>query len=123
MWASPAERAQQLKRQQEVLREMEWNAKPEYEKRRVVASIDLQGRKVVRKRCREQEWFAYSGQDESCSNKKLTWDMYHDICLGDLAHPPDQRRIQRLQRELRLECDRCIVLLFSKCIAPELGDI
>lgn len=49
MWASPAERAQQLKRQQKVLREMEWNARPEYEKRQMVASIDLKGRKVVRK--------------------------------------------------------------------------
>lgn len=49
MWASPAERAQQLKRQQKALREMEWNARPEYEKRQMVASIDLKGRKVVRK--------------------------------------------------------------------------
>lgn len=49
MWASPAERAQQLKRQQRVLREMEWNARPEYEKRQMVASIDLKGGRVVRK--------------------------------------------------------------------------
>lgn len=49
MWASPTERAQQLKKQQKVLREMEWNARPEYEKRRVVASIDLKGGKIVRK--------------------------------------------------------------------------
>ncbi|KAF2839802.1 zf-C2HC5-domain-containing protein [Patellaria atrata CBS 101060] len=49
MWASPAERALQLKRQQKVLREQEWNSRPEYEKRRVVASIDLKGGKVVRK--------------------------------------------------------------------------
>ena len=28
MWASPAERAKQLKQQQKVLREMEWNARP-----------------------------------------------------------------------------------------------
>jgi len=49
MWASPHERAQQLKRQQKALREIEWNAKPEYEKRRVVASIDLKGGKVVRR--------------------------------------------------------------------------
>ncbi|KAF2172321.1 hypothetical protein M409DRAFT_50040 [Zasmidium cellare ATCC 36951] len=49
MWASPEERAQQLKKQQKILREMEWNAKPEYEKRRVVASIDLKGGKVVRR--------------------------------------------------------------------------
>lgn len=49
MWASPEERARQLKKQQKVLREMEWNARPDYEKRRVVASIDLKGGKVVRK--------------------------------------------------------------------------
>ena len=49
LWASPAERAQQLKRQQRVLREMEWSSRPEYEKRRVVASIDLKGGRVVRR--------------------------------------------------------------------------
>lgn len=49
MWASPQERALQLKRQQKALREQEWNAKPEYEKRQVVLSIDLAGRKVVKK--------------------------------------------------------------------------
>ncbi|KAI6812248.1 zf-C2HC5-domain-containing protein, partial [Hortaea werneckii] len=49
MWASPAERAAQLKRQQKALREMEWNAKPEWEKRQVVASIDLKGGKIVRR--------------------------------------------------------------------------
>ena len=49
MWSSPVERAAQLKRQQKVLREQEWNAKPEYEKRRVVVSIDLVGGKVVKR--------------------------------------------------------------------------
>lgn len=49
MWASPQERALQLKRQQKILREQEWAAQPEYEKRRVVASIDLAGGKIVRK--------------------------------------------------------------------------
>ncbi|KAK7528442.1 C2HC5 finger protein [Phyllosticta citriasiana] len=49
VWASPQERALQLKRQQKVLREQEWAARPEYEKRRVVASIDLAGGRVVRK--------------------------------------------------------------------------
>jgi len=49
MWSSPAERAAQLKKQQKVMREMEWNARPEYEKRKVVASIDLKGGRVVRK--------------------------------------------------------------------------
>jgi hypothetical protein len=49
MWASPQERAMQLKRQQKALREQEWNSRPDYEKRKVVASIDLVGGKVVRK--------------------------------------------------------------------------
>lgn len=49
MWATPAERAMQLKKQQKVLREQEWNARPEWEKRKVVASIDLVGGKVVRR--------------------------------------------------------------------------
>ncbi|KAI9838821.1 MAG: hypothetical protein M1838_004482 [Thelocarpon superellum] len=49
MWASPQERAMQLKRQQKVLREQEWNARPEYEKRRAVVSIDLAGGKVVKR--------------------------------------------------------------------------
>lgn len=49
MWSSPVERAAQLKRQQKVLREQEWNAKPEYEKRRVVVSLDLVGGKVVKR--------------------------------------------------------------------------
>lgn len=49
MWASPEERAKELKRQQKVLREMEWNARPEYEKRQQVVSIDLVGGKVIRK--------------------------------------------------------------------------
>lgn len=49
MWATPEERARELKRQQKMMREMEWNARPEYEKRRQVISIDLVGNKVVRR--------------------------------------------------------------------------
>lgn len=49
MWASPEDRARELKRQQKLVREMEWNAQPDYEKRRQVISIDLVGGKVVRK--------------------------------------------------------------------------
>ncbi|MCJ1363757.1 hypothetical protein MMC16_002866 [Acarospora aff. strigata] len=49
MWSTPAQRALQLKRQQKVLRQQEWNARPEYEKRRMVVSVDLVGGKVVRK--------------------------------------------------------------------------
>ncbi|KAK0390169.1 hypothetical protein NLU13_3741 [Sarocladium strictum] len=49
MWASPEDRAKELKQQQKLMREMEWNARPEYEKRRQVVSIDLVGGKVVRR--------------------------------------------------------------------------
>ncbi|KAK4446001.1 activating signal cointegrator 1 [Podospora aff. communis PSN243] len=49
MWASPEERALALKKQQKLLREMEWNALPEYEKRQQVVSIDITGRKVFKK--------------------------------------------------------------------------
>ncbi|KAH8602092.1 putative zinc finger motif, C2HC5-type-domain-containing protein [Bisporella sp. PMI_857] len=49
LWASPAERAKQLKQQQKVLAEQEWNSRPEYEKRRQVVSIDIIGKKAVKK--------------------------------------------------------------------------
>lgn len=49
MWGSAAERARQLKLQQKVLREQEWNARPEWEKRRQVVSIDVVGGKVVKR--------------------------------------------------------------------------
>lgn len=49
LWATPAERARQLKLQQKVLAEQEWNARPEYEKRRQVVSIDLVKGKVVKR--------------------------------------------------------------------------
>jgi hypothetical protein len=49
IWATPQERAIQLKRQQKVMRQMEWDAKQDYEKRMVVVEIDLKGRKVVKR--------------------------------------------------------------------------
>lgn len=63
MWSSPMERAAQLKRQQKVLREQEWNAKPEYEKRRMVVSLDIKGGKAVR-RMAEVERPSASEHDE-----------------------------------------------------------
>lgn len=49
MWSSPEERARELKRQQKLMRELEWNARPEYEKRQQVLSIDIAGGKVIRR--------------------------------------------------------------------------
>jgi hypothetical protein len=64
MWASPQERAMQLKRQQKALREQEWNARPEYEKRKVVASIDLAGGKVVRRMAATERPATPESEDE-----------------------------------------------------------
>lgn len=47
-WATPSERALQLKRQQKTMRMMDWHTKEVYEKRKMVASIDLKGRRVVK---------------------------------------------------------------------------
>jgi hypothetical protein len=65
MWASPQERAMQLKRQQKALREQEWNARPDYEKRKVVASIDLSGKKLVRRMAAAERPVTPESEDES----------------------------------------------------------
>ncbi|OAK98490.1 C2HC5 finger protein [Phaeosphaeriaceae sp. SRC1lsM3a] len=64
MWASPQERAMQLKRQQKALREQEWNARPDYEKRKVVASIDLAGGKIVRRMAAAERPVTPDSEDE-----------------------------------------------------------
>ncbi len=83
IWASPAERARRLKRQQAVLREMEWNARPEYERRREVVSLDFVGGKVVRRfgvaakeRERELEVREDGGEKES-EKENLGGDGWH----------------------------------------------
>jgi hypothetical protein len=67
-WATPEERALALKRQQKLLREMEWNAKPEYEKRQQVVSIDLTGKKVLRKITRVERPPSPQQEDEKESD-------------------------------------------------------
>lgn len=79
MWSSPVERAEQLKRQQKVLREQEWNAKPDYEKRQVVMSIDVVGGKVVKRmgqaqRPKDREEPKSSAMDDS--------DTFHAVPNG-----------------------------------------
>jgi hypothetical protein len=65
IWASPAERARQLKMQQKVLAEQEWNARPEYEKRRQVVSIDVVKGKIVKKMAPvEKPKFEVSDEEE-----------------------------------------------------------
>ncbi|KAL1849459.1 hypothetical protein Plec18167_006572 [Paecilomyces lecythidis] len=47
-WMSPAQRALALKKQQRILREMEEKARPEWEKKKTVMSLDIKGGRVVR---------------------------------------------------------------------------
>lgn len=62
-WMSPAQRALALKKQQRVLREMEDRAKPEWEKRRMVVSLDPKTGKAV-KRFERDEQGDGQGKDE-----------------------------------------------------------
>lgn len=48
MWMSPAQRALALKKQQRIQREMEEKARPEWEKKKTVMSLDIKGGKVRR---------------------------------------------------------------------------
>lgn len=47
-WMSPAQRALALKKQQKILRELEEKAKPEWEKKQTVLSLDIKSGRVVR---------------------------------------------------------------------------
>ncbi|KAK6510268.1 hypothetical protein TWF481_004985 [Arthrobotrys musiformis] len=49
MWATPQERALQLREQQRKMKELEWENRDEWEKRSVVVSIDLKGKRVERR--------------------------------------------------------------------------
>ncbi|KAJ5595558.1 uncharacterized protein N7459_001766 [Penicillium hispanicum] len=48
LWMSPAQRALALKKQQRIQREMEEQARPEWEKKKTVMSLDIKGGKVRR---------------------------------------------------------------------------
>ncbi|KAJ5101125.1 hypothetical protein N7456_007177 [Penicillium angulare] len=48
LWMSPAQRALALKKQQRIQREMEEKARPEWEKKKTVMSLDIKGGKVRR---------------------------------------------------------------------------
>ncbi|RHZ51099.1 hypothetical protein CDV55_100426 [Aspergillus turcosus] len=48
LWMSPAQRALALKKQQRILREMEEQARPEWEKKKTVMSLDIKGGRVTR---------------------------------------------------------------------------
>lgn len=91
MWSNPEQRAAELKRQQKVLREQEWNARPEYEKRRVVVSVDLVGGKAVRRmgqveRPRERDEVTVV-EDKAHGEKSGGGAFSRNPLLGELIRP------------------------------------
>ncbi|RAK96715.1 zf-C2HC5-domain-containing protein [Aspergillus ibericus CBS 121593] len=48
LWMTPAQRALALKKQQRIMREMEEKARPEWEKKKTIMSLDIKGGKVRR---------------------------------------------------------------------------
>ncbi|KAF2753502.1 zf-C2HC5-domain-containing protein [Pseudovirgaria hyperparasitica] len=112
MWATPQERALQLKRQQKILREQEWNARPEYEKRKVVASIDLKGGKIVRKMAAAERPTTPPSNDEddyletlpaSTSNSHASGAFSRNPLLGKMIRPvtkiEDKGKSRQRERE------------------------
>lgn len=113
MWSSPEQRAAQLKRQQKVLREQEWNARPEYEKRRVVVSVDLVGGKAVRRmgeveRPREKDEVIADDQMAK-GGKSGDGAFSRNPLLGDLIRPvwkrtlPDEHTDSESKQEAEVE--------------------
>lgn len=92
MWSSPAERARELKRQQRVLAEQEWNARPEYEKRRQVVSVDLVNGKVVKRMAKiETPKFESDGEDnddEDVVEMELVSGLGHNGGGGTFSRNP-----------------------------------
>lgn len=70
-WATPQERALQLKKQQKVMQLVEWNAKEDYEKRRIVVAIDLKGRKTVKEMREIAPPELSSGEDEDIDHDEV----------------------------------------------------
>ncbi|KKK13767.1 hypothetical protein P175DRAFT_0464105 [Aspergillus ochraceoroseus IBT 24754] len=48
LWMTPSQRALALKKQQRIMREMEEKARPEWEKKKTVMSLDIKGGRVTR---------------------------------------------------------------------------
>lgn len=87
MWASPLERAQQLKRQQKVLREQEWNSKQDYEKRKMVMSLDVKDGKAVRRMQEISRDEALEDNEEDEEDLPPTPDEHASIGAGFAKNP------------------------------------
>jgi hypothetical protein len=99
MWSTPQERALQLKRQQKILREQEYAARPEWERKQMVVSIDIKGGKAVKtmrrvERAREIEVEEPGDDDDDDgfeaqpeSKGRSTANFSRNPLLGNLIRP------------------------------------
>lgn len=98
IWATPVDRAIALKKQQKLLQEMEWNAKPEYERKKVVVSLDVVKGKVIKRyessECKPEEKVSHvvdSATDFKIegltSGKKECQSLSENPLLGCLVRP------------------------------------
>lgn len=75
LWMSPAQRALALKKQQRVLREMEEKARPEWEKKKTVMSLDIKGGRVTKVYHAAPTESTPSGQGEEDEEAKAEEDI------------------------------------------------
>lgn len=120
-WVGPMERARLVKQQQKVLREQEWNARPEWEKKREMVSLDVVNGKVVRKfktvtqaytpsdepetPPEMEEWYPVDIKDERVAGGTFS----NNPLLGGLIRPrytpADDRHIERKTMWRRVQDD------------------
>ncbi|TQS35551.1 hypothetical protein Golomagni_04028 [Golovinomyces magnicellulatus] len=103
IWATPSERALALKTQQKLLQEIEWQARPEYDRKKIVVSLECVNGKVVKriqKLERERDFDIFQGEngvpeensDESNGNEeslknKAQQTFRNNPLLGKLIWP------------------------------------
>jgi len=76
-WMSLSQRALALKRQQQVLREMEERARPEWEKKSTVMSLDIKGGRVIKT-------YLSAPVTSTVKEDKPEEDIHYDIAGDDL---------------------------------------
>ncbi|KHJ33047.1 putative c2hc5 finger protein [Erysiphe necator] len=101
LWASPLERAKALKKQQKLRQEIEWQAKPEYEKRKVIVSLDVFNGKVIKQirntvQEREDENTRVDRKSENVNtltspdethDQKISQNFTNNLLIGNLVRP------------------------------------
>ncbi|KAL3449272.1 putative zinc finger motif, C2HC5-type-domain-containing protein [Aspergillus insuetus] len=74
LWMTPSQRALALKKQQRIMREMEEKARPEWEKKKTIMSLDITGGRVKRVYQAAPVETASAAAQEDEETKDLTYD-------------------------------------------------